>query len=98
MGAILITKSPEEVATDTMDALKIDPSAYPKTVSSQNEWTATAATIQTNYALDAAHNQIRTKLGDLKSACQWLLGICLLLTLTYTAIRAVEDIKVNPKV
>jgi hypothetical protein len=96
-GAPLDTKSPDEIASDTIDALKLDPSAFPKTVSSENEWTATAATIQVNHALDTAQNLLKPKLADLETACLWLLGISIIIPFIFGAIRAVEDIKVNPK-
>jgi hypothetical protein len=96
-GARLDTKSPNDIATETIDALKLDSSSYPRTVSSENEWTATAATLQVNHALDTAQNLIRPKLAGLKTACVWLLGLLITISFTLGAIRAIEDIKVNPK-
>jgi hypothetical protein len=96
-GAPLDTKNPNDIATETIDALKLDASSYPKTVSSENEWTATAATLQVNHALDTAQNLFKRKLADLKTACMWLLGLSILIPFIFGAIRAVEDIKVNPK-
>ncbi len=96
-GAPLDTKSPDDIASDTIDALKLAPSAFPKTVSSENEWTATAATLQVNHALDTAQNLLKPKLADLKTACLWLLGLSIVISFAFGAIRAVEDIKVNPK-
>lgn len=96
-GVPLDTKSPNDIATETIDALKIEASSYPKTVSSDNEWTATAATLQVNHALDTAENLLKPKLADLKTACLWLLGLSIIIPFIFGAIRAVEDIKVNPK-
>ncbi len=96
-GAPLDTKSPDEIATETIDALKLASSAFPKTVSRENEWTATAATLQVNHALDEAQNLLRPKLANLKAACLWLLGLSIIIPFIFGAIRAVEDIKVNPK-
>jgi hypothetical protein len=96
-GAPLDTKSPTDIATETIDALKLDASSFPRTVTSVNEWTATAATIQVNHALDAAQSLLKPKLADLKTACLWLLGVSIIIPFIFGAIRAVEDIKVNPK-
>lgn len=96
-GAPLDTKSPDVIATETIDALKLDAAAFPRTVSSQNEWSATAATLQVNHALDTVQNLLKTKLADLKTACLWLLGLAIVIPFIFGAIRAVEDIKVNPK-
>jgi hypothetical protein len=96
-GVPLNTKGPNEIATETLDALKLDTSSYPRTVSSENEWTATAATLQVNYALDTAQSLLKPKLADLKTACVWLLGLSIVIPFIFGAIRAIEDIKVNPK-
>ena len=96
-GAPLDTKSPNDIATETIDALKLEASSYPRTVSSENEWTATAATLQVNHALDTAQSLLKPKLADLKIACLWLLGLSIIIPFIFGAIRAVEDIKVNPK-
>jgi hypothetical protein len=96
-GAPLDTKSPEDIASETVDALKLNPSAFPKTVSSDNEWTATAATLQANHALDTTTSLLKPKLSDLKTACLWLLSISILIPFVFGALRALEDIKVNPK-
>jgi hypothetical protein len=73
-GAPLDTKNPNDIATETIDALKLDASSYPRTVSSENEWTATATTIQVNHALDTAQSLLKPRLADLKTACLWLLA------------------------
>jgi hypothetical protein len=96
-GAPLDTKSPNEIASETIDALKFDPSSFPKTVSSDNEWTATAATLQVNHALDTAQNLLKPKLADLKIACLCLLVLSIVIPFIFGAIRAMDDIKVNPK-
>lgn len=96
-GAPLDTKNPNDIATETIDALKLDASSYPRTVSSENEWTATAATIQVNHALDTAQSLLKPRLADLKTACLWLLGLSIIIPFVFGAIRAIEDIKVNPK-
>jgi hypothetical protein len=77
--------------------LKLDPSTYPRTVSSQNEWTATAATIQVNHALDTAEGLLVPRLADLNTACLWLLGLSIAIPFVFGPIRAMDDIKVNPK-
>jgi hypothetical protein len=96
-GAPLDTKAPKDIATETIDALKIDASSYPRTVSSENEWTTTAATLQVNYALDTAQSLIKPKLADLKNACLWMLALSIIIPFIFGANRAIEDIKVNPK-
>ena len=96
-GSPFETKPPNDVATETIDALKIDPASYPRTVSSDNEWTTTAATIQVNHALDTAHILLKPKLEDLKNACLWLLGLSIIITFVFGAIRALDGIKINPK-
>lgn len=96
-GVSLDTKSPEIIASETVDALKLDASAFPRTVSGDNEWTATAATLQVNHAIDTASALLKPKLADLRFACLWLLGISIVIPLALGAIRALDDIKVNPK-
>jgi hypothetical protein len=96
-GVPLDTKSPDEIASETVDAFKIAPTSFPRTVSSENEWTATAATLQVNHALDTASAMLMPKLGELKTACLWLLGLSVLIPFIFGAIRAIDDIKVNPK-
>lgn len=96
-GIPLDTKSPNDIASETVDALKLSPTAFPKTVGGDNEWTATAATLQVNHALDTAIALLKPKLADLKTACLWLLGLSVLIPFVFGAIRALEDIKVNPK-
>jgi hypothetical protein len=96
-GAPLDTKSPKDIASETIDVLKVDASAYPKTVPSDNEWSATAATIQASHSLDSAQSFLRPHLSDLKNASLWLFGIALALPIILTATRALDDIKVNPK-
>jgi hypothetical protein len=96
-GIPLNTKNPDEVASETVDALKLDPTSFPRTVSSDNEWTSTAATLQVNHALDTAHLLLSPKLSDLRTACLWLLGLSIVIPFIFGAIRAIEDIKVNPK-
>jgi hypothetical protein len=97
LGAPPDIKNPNDIASETIDVLKIDPSTFPKIVSSENEWTATAATLQVNHALDTAQNLLKPKLAELKTACMWLLGLSSLIPFVFGAIRAIEDIKVNPK-
>lgn len=97
LGVPLDTKSPANTALDTIDALKLAPSSFPKTVSSQNEWTATAATIQVNHALDTAHGLLEPKLAELKTVSWLLLGLSIGITVVFSAIRAIEDIRINPK-
>jgi hypothetical protein len=77
--------------------LKPDPSAFPRTVASQNEWTATAATLQVNHALDTAEGLLVPRLADLNTACLWLLGLSIAIPIVFGAVWALEDIKVNPK-
>ena len=96
-GAPLETLSPDDIASETVDALKLGETAFPRTVSSENEWTATAATLQVNHALDTAQNLLKPKLADLKTACLWLFALSVLIPFVFAAIRAIEDIKVNPK-
>ena len=96
-GVLLDTKSPKIIASETVDTLKLDASAFPRTVSGDNEWTATAATLQVNHAIDTANALLKPKLADLKSACLWLLGISIVIPFVLGAIRALDDIKVNPK-
>ncbi len=97
IGAPLDTKSPKDIANETIDLLKVDASGYPKTIQSDNEWSATAATIQVNYALDTAQSLLRPQVSSLKTACLWLFGLALAIPIILTAIRAIDDIKVNPK-
>lgn len=100
LGVSLATQSPSEIATETADAIKYDVSSYPTIVTASNEWTTTAATLQTNHALDAAWNGINgisTRIGDLKSACFWLLIASFVIPLFTIPFAALSDIKINPK-
>lgn len=96
-GAPLETMSPTGIASQTIDALKLESSSYPRTVGSENEWTATAATLQANHALDSVESRLKPGLADFKTACFWLLGLSIIIPFTFGAIRALEDIKINPK-
>ncbi|MDF1826629.1 MAG: hypothetical protein P1U68_18445 [Verrucomicrobiales bacterium] len=100
LGVSLSTQSPEEIATETADAIKYDVSSYPTIVTASNEWTTTAATLQTNHALDAAWNGINginARTGDLKTACLWLLLASFAIPLFTIPFAALNDIKINPK-
>lgn len=96
-GTPLQTASPGDIGAETLDALQLDASAYPRTVGSENEWTATAATLLVNQALDAAEKQLIPGLSDLKTASLALLALSAALALTFGALRALEDIKINSK-
>lgn len=96
-GAPLETKSPTDIAAETAEILKINPTGFPRTVSSENEWTTTAATLQINHALDTTQSLLNPRLRDLKTASVWLFGITLLLAVGLTSHRSLADIQVNPK-
>lgn len=96
-GAPLETKSPNDIAAETAEILKISPTGFPRTVSSENEWTTTAATLQVNHALDTTQSLLNPRLRELKTASLWLLVITLLLAVGLTSQRALSDIQINPK-
>lgn len=96
-GASLETRSATDVAAETIDAVKVGAGGFPRTVSSDNEWTVTAATIQTNHAFDSCTSRLFPRLADLRSACNVLLGISILFPLVICTFKALDDIKVNPK-
>lgn len=100
LGVSLSTQTPAEIATETSDAIKYDASSYPAIVTASNEWTTTAATLQTYYALDAAWNGISgisARIGDLKKACLCLLIVSFAIPLFTIPFAALGDIKINPK-
>jgi hypothetical protein len=96
-GAPLETKSPTDIAAETADIVKITATGFPRTVSSENEWTTTAATLQVNYALDTTQSLLNPRLGDLKTASIWLIIITLLLLIGLISQRSLSDIQINPK-
>jgi hypothetical protein len=96
-GASLDTRSAKDIATEAMDAVKIGAGGFPRTVPSDNEWTVTAATIQSNHAFDSCTARLTPKLNELKSACHLLLGMSVLFPLIICSVKALDDIKVNPK-
>lgn len=97
-GVPLTTKSPDDIASETIDTLQIAPTSFPRTVSSENEWSATAATLQANYALNQVIAILTPKLKDLRTACWWLLSISIVIPVIFGPIQALKDIKVNPKI
>lgn len=97
IGTPLSTKGANEIATEAVDAVQFDASRYPIVVPADNEWSKTAATLQANHALDTAHDQLKPRLKDLKTASNWLLGISLILPVILIPMGAVKDIKVDPK-
>lgn len=96
-GVAFETRSPDDIATETIDSIKIDASGFPRTVSSDNEWTITAATLQANHAFDACSSKMIPRLKDLKNVCYVLLVLSLLVPLIACSIKAIDDIEVNPK-
>lgn len=96
-GAPLTTLSPSDTATAAVDAVNVDASAFPRLAKESNEWTATAVTLQTQHALDAAYSRISKTLGDLRNASIALFVMCLAIPAIFVPFRAVDDIKVNPK-
>ncbi|RYD22430.1 MAG: hypothetical protein EOP88_08110 [Verrucomicrobiaceae bacterium] len=96
-GAALETRSAADIGVETVDAVKIGAGGFPRTVGSDNEWTVTAATIQTNHAFDACTSRLFPRLNDLRSACNVLLAMSILFPLVICSVKALDDIKVNPK-
>ena len=96
LGIPLATKSPKDIATETVDLISFDASRFPTIVPAANEWTSTAATIQTNHALDTAHATLKPGLTDLRTACFWLLIASIGIPLITIPIAALNDIKINP--
>lgn len=96
LGAPLVTRPPSEIATEAVDAIGFNPSRFPTIVTASNEWSATAATIQVNQALDSAMSTMKPGMEDLRRACYWLLGAMIVLPLVLIPSNALADIKINP--
>jgi hypothetical protein len=93
-GVPVSTRNSKDVATETVDNVNF--SRYPTTVSSNNEWSSTAATIQANHALDTAYNALKPNKQSLQTAC-WILLLCsLLFSALVIPMNALADIKINP--
>ena len=98
LGIPISYGKPAEIATEAVDAVNFGSSRFPTIVPSNNEWVSTAATIQTNQALDAALNALKPGLADLKLACIVLLIASIGIPILTIPFRALNDIKVNPRV
>jgi len=96
IGLPLATRSSEDIGTETVDAVQFNPSRYPTVVKASNEWCSTAATIQTNHALDTALATLKPGMEELKTSCTVLLIVALLLPALVIPVAALNDIKINP--
>jgi hypothetical protein len=96
MGLPLATRSAEDIGTEAVDAVQFNPSRYPTVVKASNEWCSTAATIQTNHALDTALATLKPGMEELKTSCLVLLTVALLLPALVIPVAALNDIKINP--
>lgn len=95
-GLPLVTKSPEEIATGAVDAVRWDGSRFPTVITPSNEWSRTAVTLQANHALDTAYTLLKPGIKDLKAASFWLLVTSWLISMILIPLKALADIKVNP--
>jgi hypothetical protein len=77
--------------------IHFDSKRFPTIAAANNEWSSTAATLQTNHALDTAYATLKPGTQDLKTACLWLLVASLLIPAFAIPMKALADIKINPK-
>ena len=97
LGIPISTRNPTDIATETVDAIRFDSNRFPTVANSINEWSSTAATLQSNHALDTAYTALKPGAQDLKTACLCLLVASLLIAAFTIPINALADIKINPK-
>ena len=97
LGVPISTRSPTDIATEAVDAVRFDASRFPTIANPNNEWSNTAVTIQANHALDTAYTTIKLGTQDLKTACICLLITSLVIAIVAIPLQALADIKINPK-
>ena len=97
LGIPISTRNPTDIATEAVDAIRFDSKRFPTIAAANNEWSSTAATLQTNHALDTAYATLKPGTQDLKTACVWLLIASLLIPAFAIPVNALTDIKINPK-
>jgi hypothetical protein len=95
-GLPLVTKSPEDIANGTVDAIKWDSSRFPTVITPSNEWSSTAVTLQANHALDTAYTELKPRVQDLKDDYIRIFFISLLILMIFIPLAALADIKINP--
>lgn len=98
LGVPISTRNPVDIATEAVDAIRFDASRFPTIAATNNEWSSTAATLQTNHALDTANATLKPGMQDLKIASIWLLVGSLVVPAIVILMNALADIKINPKV
>jgi hypothetical protein len=96
LGVPISTRNPTDIATETVDTVRFDSSRYPTIVTSTNEWSSTAATVQANHALDTAYASLKPGTDSLKTASLILLLSSLLIPALAIPMSALADIKINP--
>jgi len=97
LGVPISTRNPTDIATETVDTVRFDANRYPTIVASTNEWSSTAATLQANHALDTAYASLKPGTQTLRTASLILLISSLLIPALAIPMRALADIKINPK-
>jgi hypothetical protein len=97
LGIPISTRNPTDIATEAVDAIRFDSKRFPTIAAVNNEWSSTAATLQTNHALDTAYATLNPGTQDLKTACLWLLIASLVIPAFAIPMKALADIKINPK-
>lgn len=74
LGVPISTRSPTDIATETVDTVSFDPNRFPTIAAATNEWASTAATFQTNHTLETAYATLKPGRQSLKAA-----SLCLLI-------------------
>lgn len=97
LGVPITTRSASDIATETIEIVRFDANRYPAIVTSHNEWSSTAATIQANHALETAYASLKPGTQSIKIAGIILLLSSLVIPALAIPMSALNDIKINPK-
>ena len=96
LGATVHVRDPQLVAQDVMSVVTTP--NYPIIVPSENAWSKAAIIDQVKTAFDAASENLRQPMRNLKIATTVLIALLLVIQLVLTPLNALNDIKASPKV
>jgi hypothetical protein len=95
LGVPVASDNIGQIVGKVVDSIKFD--HFPTVQSANNEWVATAATMQINHSFDTATKSIKPGLESLRTASIMLLIVSILIPLCLVPVMALNDIKVNPR-
>ncbi|MDB6076546.1 MAG: hypothetical protein JWO82_293 [Akkermansiaceae bacterium] len=97
-GAPLSIRDPASVAAETTSSGESSGAAYPMIVNPSNNWVRNALSAQASYAVDHAIAELKSPLASLENTLISVVVVLLLAQAILVAVRALADIKENPKV